>query len=160
MPAGSLDDGRGEHVRRQLLDGGCQPQDLIAIDMAAPVTAAGSTSIDASRGRPAVRVPVLSNSITCARASVSSGPPPFTITPRRAAREIPATIAIGAANSSGHGVATTRTASARTGSPDRIHAAAAIASVNGTKIRAYRSARRTNGALLCCASFTRRTIPA
>ena len=32
--------------------------------------------------------------------------------------------------------------------------------MNGTKIRAYRSARRTNGALLCCASLTRRTIPA
>ncbi len=45
-------------------------------------------------------------------ASVSSGPPPLTMMPRRAAREMPATIAIGAARSSGQGVATTRTASA------------------------------------------------
>ena len=53
------------------------------------------------------------------RASVSSAPPPFTMMPRLAAREIPATIAIGAARISGHGVATTSTASARTGSPLR-----------------------------------------
>ena len=84
----------------------------------APGSVAGPTSIVASLGRPAVRVPVLSNRMTRARASVSSGPPPLTITPRRAAREIPATIAIGAASRSGHGVATTRTASPRTGSPD------------------------------------------
>ena len=122
--------------------------------------AAGSTSIDASLGRPGRQgAGLVEQDRRCARASVSSGPPPLTITPRRAAREIPATIAIGAANRSGHGVATTRTASARTGSPDRSQAAAAMASVNGTKIRAYRSARRTNGALLCCASSTRRTMP-
>ena len=126
----------------------------------APGSVAGPTSIVASLGRPAVSVPVLSNRTTRARASVSSGPPPLTITPRRAAREIPATIAIGAASRSGHGVATTSTASARTGSPERTQAAAAMASVNGTKTRAYRSARRTNGALLCCASLTRRTMPA
>ena len=155
--AGALDDRAGEHVRRQLLDRGRQPKDLALIDGAGSV--AGPTSIVANLGRPAVSVPVLSNRMTRARARVSSGPPPLTITPRRAAREIPATIAIGAASRSGHGVATTRTARARTGSPDTSQAAAAMASVNGTKIRAYRSARRTNGALLCCASWTRRTMP-
>ena len=62
-------------------------------------------------------VPVLSNSSTFPWASVSSAPPPFTMIPRRAAREMPATTAMGTARISGHGVATTRTASARTGSP-------------------------------------------
>jgi hypothetical protein len=42
----------------------------------------------------------------------SSTPPPLTTTPRLAAREIPATIATGTARMSGHGVATTSTASA------------------------------------------------
>ncbi len=59
---------------------------------------------------------------------------------------MPDTIAIGAAKMSGHGVATTNTATARTGSPEAIHATVAITSVNGTKTMAYRSARRTNGA--------------
>ena len=42
-------------------------------------------------------------------------------------------IAIGAARSSGHGVATTSTATARTGSPLTTHAAPATRSVSGTK---------------------------
>ena len=58
------------------------------------------------------------------------------ITPRRAAREIPDTIAIGAASSSGHGVATTSTASARTGLPEIAQATPATASATGTKIAA------------------------
>ena len=54
-------------------------------------------------------MPVLSNSSTFPCASVSSAPPPFTMIPRRAAREIPATTAMGTARISGHGVATTST---------------------------------------------------
>jgi hypothetical protein len=57
----------------------------------------------------------LSNSITCPAASRSSAPPPLMTTPTRAARDSPDMIAIGAASSSGHGVATTSTATARTG---------------------------------------------
>ncbi len=51
----------------------------------------------------------------------------------RAAREIPEMSAIGAARISGHGVATTKTASARIASPDRAQATPAIAVVNGRK---------------------------
>ena len=61
---------------------------------------------------------------SCARASVSSAPPPLTMIPRLAAREMPATIAIGTARINGHGVATTSTDSARTGSPVDRHATA------------------------------------
>ena len=95
-----------------------------------------NTSTSATSGIPEVRVPVLSNSSTDPRASVSSAPPPFTMMPRRAAREIPATMAIGTARISGQGVATTSTARARTGSPVRAHAAAAMTSVTGTNTRA------------------------
>ena len=59
--------------------------------------------------------------------SCSSAAPPFTTTPRRAARERPETIATGAARMSGHGVATTSTATARTRSPEIAHAAPASA---------------------------------
>ncbi len=48
----------------------------------------------------------------------SRAPPPLTMIPRFAERLIPATIAMGAARSSGHGVATTSTDRARTGSPE------------------------------------------
>ncbi len=119
-----------------------------------------NTSMSATSGMPEVRVPVLSNSSTDPRASVSSAPPPFTMMPRRAAREIPATMAIGAAKISGQGVATTSTASARTGSPVKIHAPAAMTRVTGTNRSAYRSARRTNGAFCFSASSISRTIPA
>ncbi len=59
--------------------------------------------------------------------------PPLTTMPRRAARETPETMATGAASRSGHGVATTSTERARTGSPENAHAAPAVASVTGTK---------------------------
>ena len=78
-------------------------------------------------------VPVLSSSTVRARPSCSITPPPLTITPPRAAREIPATNAIGAARISGQGVATTKTASARTGSPDSAHASPATSTVSGRK---------------------------
>ena len=69
-------------------------------------------------------------------------------------------IAIGAASSSGHGVATTSTATARTGSALSAQAAAARTSVSGTKRTANRSAARTNGADEAWACSTRRTSPA
>ena len=68
--------------------------------------------------------------------SRSIAAPPLTITPSRAARETPETIAIGAARISGQGVATTSTATARTASPLAAQATAAIASVSGRKTAA------------------------
>ena len=81
-------------------------------------------------------------------------------TPMRAARDSPDMIAIGAASSSGHGVATTSTATARTGSPLTAQATPARSSVSGTKQTANRSATRTNGADEAWACSTRRTTPA
>ena len=63
--------------------------------------------------------------------SRSITPPPLTITPARAARETPEINATGAARISGHGVATTNTARARTGSPEIAQASAATSAVNG-----------------------------
>ena len=53
--------------------------------------------------------------------------------PRRAARDMPATIATGAARISGHGVATTSTARARVESPLNNQAPPATTSVTGMK---------------------------
>ena len=78
-------------------------------------------------------MPVLSNSTVRASPSVSIAPAPLTITPARAARERPETSAIGAARISGHGVATTTTASARTGSPLNAQARPATRIVAGRK---------------------------
>ena len=80
-------------------------------------------------GVPRVIVPVLSSSttLTAPRASIAAAP--LTITPRRAAADTPDTRATGAARISGQGVATTSTASARTGSPLPIQAAVAATSV-------------------------------
>ena len=90
-------------------------------DAASRSTSAGvcapSAITSRTSGVPTVSVPVLSNSTVRASPSVSIAPAPLTITPARAARESPETSAIGAARISGHGVATTTTASARTGSP-------------------------------------------
>ncbi len=68
--------------------------------------------------------------------SRSITPAPLTRTPARAARETPERRAIGAARISGQGVATTKTASARTGSPEAAQAAAATATVRGRKAAA------------------------
>ena len=73
----------------------------------------------------------MSNSRISARAIVSSAPPPFTMIPCLADREMPATIAIGTARIKGHGVATTSTDSARIGSPVASHAPPAMTSVIG-----------------------------
>ncbi len=61
---------------------------------------------------------------------------------------------------SGHGVATTITASPRTGSPLAAHARPATASVNGRKTAAYRSASRVNGARSLSAVRTSSTTAA
>ena len=84
----------------------------------------------ATLGWPAVSVPVLSNSSVRHLAIRSSVPPPFTITPRFAARDRPATNATGAARMSGQGVATTRTATARARPPDST--AARVAATRAT----------------------------
>ena len=78
-------------------------------------------------------MPVLSSSTVRASPSCSITPPPLTITPARAARETPEMSAIGAARISGHGVATTNTASARTGSPESAQASPATTAVTGRK---------------------------
>jgi len=82
----------------------------------------------------------------------------LTTTPLRAALDNPDMIAIGAASSKGHGVATTSTATARVASPLTSQAPPASSRVNGTKMTAMRSAARTNGAELACACSTSRTI--
>ena len=78
-------------------------------------------------------MPVLSNSTERASPSCSIVAAPLTTTPARAARERPEISAIGAARISGHGVATTKTASARTGSPETAQATAATIIVAGRK---------------------------
>ena len=82
-----------------------------------------------------------------------SGPPPRTRTPIREARDNPDTIATGAASNSGHGVATTRTATARAAEPLTSHASPATDKASGTNQAATRSARRTTGADSAAASF-------
>ncbi len=87
-------------------------------------------------GAPVVRVPVLSSSTARARPSCSMAPDPLAMIPRRAARERPESSATGAARISGHGVATTSTASARTGSPLSAQAPTASTRVTGRRIAA------------------------
>jgi len=78
-----------------------------------------------------VSVPVLSKTAVSTEAMASSAPPCRKMTCRRAARSIPPITATGAARISGHGVATTSTASTRPGSPDSAHATAQAARVSG-----------------------------
>ena len=98
-------------------------------------------------GRPSVSVPVLSITKVVAWPRFSNAPPLRITTPRRDARDSPETIATGAASSSGHGVATTSTATARTADPLANQAPPATSSVSGKNQAAYRSASRTTGAL-------------
>ena len=81
-------------------------------------------------------VPVLSSSTVRAAAEALNAVPPFSTIPSPAQRERPDTIAIGAARISGHGVATTSTATARTNSPHSAHAPPASSSVSGRNIAA------------------------
>ncbi len=66
-----------------------------------------------------------------ARPRRSSAPPSRTTTPSRDARDRPETIATGAASSSGQGVATTSTATARTAEPLSSQASPATATERG-----------------------------
>ena len=98
-----------------------------------PCSTPSRVKMSRTSGVPTVSVPVLSNRTVLACPRVSIAPAPLTITPNRAARESPDTSAIGAARISGHGVATTTTASARTASPLTAQAAPASSSVAGRK---------------------------
>ena len=106
-------------VRRDLVDRRGEPQQLVrrrarrARPRDRPRARRASTS-RSCRSAPCERAP-----------SRSIAPPSLTTTPARAVRDMPETIAIGAARISGQGVATTSTASARTGSPLSAHAAPA-----------------------------------
>ena len=80
--------------------------------------------------------------------------------PRFAARETPEMRATGAARISGHGVATTSTARARTGSPLSAQAPPARMTVTTSITMAYWSAMRTKGARSVPACSTSRTTAA
>ena len=73
---------------------------------------------------------------------------------------MPATIATGAARISGHGVATTRTATARRKVPETAQAMPAEARLTIRNQPAHRSASRTNGELSADACSTSRITPA
>ena len=120
----------------------------------------GATAMSVPRGRPEVSVPVLSSTRVLARPRVSSAPPPRTRTPIRDVRDRPDTIATGAASSSGQGVATTRTATARSAVRLSSQARPATASATGTNQAAMRSARRTTGAVSAAAWRASATMPA
>ncbi len=102
-----------------------------AIRSASPAGRPSSVTMRSTSAVPSVSVPVLSKSTVRARPSASMTAPPFTITPSRAARETPEMKAIGAARMSGHGVATTSTATARRGLPLMAQADPATTSVTG-----------------------------
>ena len=106
-------DGGRQDVPGHLVQRGRQAQDLLR-PAAVP---AETTAVTA--GCPTVSVPVLSSTSVVHRARRSSTPPLFTTTPRRAAADSPETRATGAARISGHGVATTRTATARSAPAER-----------------------------------------
>ena len=75
----------------------------------------------------------MSKATALARARASSVAPPLTMMPERAAALMPPMKATGAAMSSGHGVASTRTAAKRTGSPERYQASPATISETTVK---------------------------
>ena len=118
-----------------------------------------AATIAATAGCPLVSVPVLSSSSVVHLASCSSTPPPLTTTPRRAATDIPETSATGAARISGHGVATTRTATARSAPAPPTRSRPLPGSPAGTTPRSGRPGARTAPAIPS-ASDTSRTIPA
>ena len=91
----------------------------------------GAARTSTTTGRPAVRVPVLSITSVVAWPRFSNAPPLRITTPCRDARDKPDTIATGAASSSGHGVATTSTATARTADPLANQATPATTTANG-----------------------------
>src|ERR1700730_17997360 len=116
--------------------------------------------IDTTLALPSVRGPVLSMTREYTRARDSMALPPLIRMPYLAARERPDTIATGTARMRGHGVATTRTATARTGSTVQYQARPEIRTVIARNSIAKRSASLDIGAFERCASSTRRTMPA
>ena len=118
------------------------PVDAPSAPRRQPRAASTSSPASMTSGRPVVRVPVLSKTTTEAAPSRSSGVPPLSTIPRRAARASPETNAIGVARISGHGVATTSTASAASGVPETTQPSPATTSVMGRKTTAARSASR------------------
>ena len=66
-----------------------------------------------SCGLPSVNVPVLSNAIAVSLPKFSSGAPPLTSTPPRAARATPLKTALGVEIANAQGLAATNTAIAR-----------------------------------------------
>jgi hypothetical protein len=132
-----LDDRGRERVDRDLVEGAGEPQDTRRhrtrerMDLRRP--AAG----------PLVIVPVLSSSTTCRGERLERAAALDDDAPTGRGRH-PADDRRGAARISGHGVATTSTASARTGSPDTSHAPAASTRVTtGTRRRSGRRPART-----------------
>ena len=115
--------GLGDDVLGGLVERGGEPQHLVAAS--SPRRCAPTTM----RAWPTVSVPVLSITSERTCASVSIALPPLIRMPRLAARDSPATSATGTARISGQGVATTSTATARTGSPVSPQAAPASATV-------------------------------
>ena len=85
------DDRRGQHVGRHLVERGGQAQQLVRGHVVEHLDVG-----DLRDARPSA-CRSCRTAAPSRRASVSSAPPPFTMIPRRAAREMPATTAIGTA---------------------------------------------------------------
>ena len=130
-----VDEHAGEQMAGSLFDRGGVAN---TVARSKPASKATRSSI----GVPTVSVPVLSKTAVFTSLSASSAPPCRMITKRRAARLIPPMIATGVARISGHGVATTRMASARIQSCVSQTAMPQIAIVIGVNQTAYRSASR------------------
>ena len=122
-----LDERAGERVDGDLVERGGETQALGLIE-----AVHRRDPLDARRAE-GDRAGLVEHAPCAPRPSRSIAAAPLTTTPARAARETPQSSAIGAARISGHGVATTKTASARTGSPDTAQAAPATTIVSGRK---------------------------
>ena len=120
---------RASDVGGDLVQRRGQPQHLVR-----PAGLSGDDVLDARRAERE-RAGLVEQHRARPRRAARSTPPPLTTTPARAARETPETNAIGAARMSGHGVATTRTASARTASPLTAHATPASEQRDGQEER-------------------------
>ena len=126
----------------------------------------GTTSKAVSRGRPTVRVPVLSNATTSTLWASSSACASLIKMPFFAATPVPVMMAAGVASPSAQGQAITSTATARimaSSKPAPIHSqpssvASATSSTTGTKTADTWSTMRCKGALAACASSTSRMM--
>ncbi len=118
----------------------------------------GTTSV--TRGRPVVRVPVLSRATVSIRAAVSRNSPPLTRMPSRAARPIPATTATGIEMTSAPGQLMTSSVRASVTSRVTSPTTRARAIAPGVYQRLKRSRNRCVGACASCASSTRRMMRA